>query len=665
MIKQLPHTWLKRIRKILSSRRNENLDIAGKMAEISASIESAMAAVEPEFLNLGQIFQTIYKETVTLTDRVLKSDEIASGKDGNVNIKSVGDFARASSDKLNACKNDIQESITLLDSGKTHLEKLARMCGQTDKIALLLNVISFNIAVESHRSQEAKAMFMVFVEEVRSLSQKISSTSQNLYNDSEQTRANQIHSRNGLVKHFESLSKLADDVESIVRKAVEKAEQIMNASLQSLEKAGKCSRDISAQVSDIVIAIQFHDIVRQQLEHVIMGLKDVETLLRSGNSKPEESPGSDHAAGKAFLTLKLQKAQIGASVSEIDNAYRKILHAFEHIELTVSELVSSVSFAVPETNDTNSSSENPFSVVISSLEKLNQLIGEAYGLNRQVETIAKDVSASSSALLGYVDSVRNISLELQRKALNAIIKAAHLGEMGGALEVLAQEVTTTSNESDEFAEKVAEIISIIVDQANLLKKDSAENDGAMAREQTDWNMSLDQGIRDISASFQAFIENSSMATDMARHLEHTILEAKSSLFFMSDFKEKLDGHFRQCEDALDAILQSYGANEKTLAGDMGDASRRYTMESERLLHQNVLYLSTETSLPENTTEAMDDIEKDAGQKRDNDKPQPDTEGPAKVSPPDASLEDADGPEEQDAPKEKKQDDEFDDNIELF
>ena len=427
---------------------------------------------------------------------------------------------------------------------------------------MLLNVITLNIAVESRRSRESNAMFEVFFQEIGGLAHRIKTVSIVLNDDAEEEKQCQQAYLKTLEQKLETFIRLTDDSEKAVNESTKTIQDLIAASFHSLEKASSHSAAITGKISEIVMAIQFHDIVRQKLEHVVTALDE---------THPTDKTRETQAA--AFSALKVQKAQILGVVSEIRSAHERIMEAFHTIDREAQGLAQCLSTTVIEKEDF--SEADLFSGGIESIMKLTSLLTHAEDLDRQMEEAVAMASESNKKLNRHIRIIEEISLDLHRKALNAVIKSASLGEIGLALEVLAQEVTKTSHALNEFTATVTGIIQAVSETTDQ----TGQKTSGLGRS----HALLNTAVQHISQDYEIFRENSAAARGPAEKFTHLLSWAKTHLSFMPEFAETLENQSR----ALDKILSSMSEADMGSPEKIPEASI-YTMESERLIHSEVV-----------------------------------------------------------------------------
>ncbi|RPI75717.1 MAG: hypothetical protein EHM45_14540, partial [Desulfobacteraceae bacterium] len=305
--------------------------LVAKISSLRNNLQELLKKIEPKFVRLGQKMQTVYADSKGLGQLTVNAAQTIEGGSEDSLLARIGNLARHSLEDLRHSQKEIDQSLEKVDRGVEHLAGLYRMCSAIDKTAMVLHVVGLNIAVESCASLESRTMFRVFVEEIKKLSQKMNIISQSIRNDSSRTLNSQLLAHQNIMKGLAQLQALTAAAEKTVAEAVERINQLMTLSFKGLEKAGEISREISRQVGEIVVSIQFHDITRQQIEHIADALKDAETLLHDSGALNAAKAGRSQIMSKAYSILLLQLEQLKLVIAEIDNAHQKAETAFEKI----------------------------------------------------------------------------------------------------------------------------------------------------------------------------------------------------------------------------------------------------------------------------------------------------------------------------------------------
>ncbi len=577
MIPGIPDLW----NMIRHGRTGSRLSVSGisnRLLVLAESLEKTYKATEPNFMQTGQELQSVFSEATGLAKDTTEIAKLFTGDSDENLLDGLGRLVRKSVSGLKTGHADISGSLKNIDAGAEYLGTLYSMSPQIERTASFLHIVGLNIGIESSRSEESREMFDIFVHEIKQLASKIVEISEGISDGAKIAKDNQASAQEKITKGLNLVGSLTVAAEETVKGAVDEIGHLMNRSVQVLEQIGGHSKEISRQTSEIVVSIQFDDIARQQIEHISSALADVGRSLNEVTGRG--SNGTEASAmGRAQSIISIQKGQLRQVISEIDEAYRKISNAFGGIGNEVRGLVKSSSAIGSKSGDVNSS-EDSFAALRSGIEHLHGLITQGKEMGSLMREAADQASAAASSLSKYVEEVRNISLELHLKALNAIIKSTHLGEEYEALEVLSHEVTRLSRESDAFVESVLDILGSINGLAQKMSERSFKNTGRLEQENRE-SSALNKGIGKVSYAYSQLEKNSRAAVSRSQGLRTTVSEARDSLGFLPELTGRLGAFLEELEE-MEGVMKGAGARDTNLSHeDIEDVVQGYTMESER------------------------------------------------------------------------------------
>ena len=584
-------------------------EMSSHPSALAQSLEEVYKSLDTKFTQIGGELQSIHSEAARLTKQTLKSARMIGSESGEGILANIGSITKESLSELQNCRSDVFSSMGCVNAVAGHLGDLYAKCSVIEKMAMSLRIVILNIAVESSRSVESMDMFSDFVEDIKKLSEEIMLISGKIRDDCKKEQNGQIFIHKEISGGLSRLSDLADDAEGAVQRAVLEIEHLMGLS-KALEDVSARSKKISSQVEKIVMAIQFHDITRQQVEHVIESLREVEKLCAGKTSIAELKTDKNDALNRAYSILRLQALQLKATTTEIDAAYRQIMSAFEVIGSEVGRLVADASDFGQNKAD-GDATDDPFAALKSALLHLNPLLGQGRDLRSRMQERAVQASETSSRLSGYVGQVSGISNGLHLKALNAIVKTAHLDGRGRTLEVLGQEVNRLSDQSREFVPDVVDILDTISVLARELMGGSLEITGEVTGEtQTavgKAGMSIDAGVRDISGVYDRFREDSSAALERSKTLQAEISQTRAGLCFLPELTNQLATHTDELEKMVE-LLSPYVEQKNMAQEKVGDLIQRYTMESERTVHEKIIEGTDEFKAEDNIENSLCEVE---------------------------------------------------------
>ena len=565
-------------------------DMPSRLLKVGQELQAISESVEPVFLKLGGELQEVYSGASEMTVRTMEAVESISGKTDKAILSRVGNFAQNALEKLRACKEDVISKLGLIQVVAEKLHDLNSACEVIENIARYLRVVGLNIGIECSRSMESSEKFGVVVEEIRSFVEKVIGVAAEIRMDSGAAQITQISSHQQISEGLTHLSDLACDAEASVREGLGKIEELMKSSAFALEEGTAHSREISRQVGEVVVGIQFQDNMKQRVEHITDALHDAAGLCAKGLKESASKADQEESLGAAHAIILLQSAQLEQVIAEVDQVYRNAVEAFAIIGEEVGKLGHGLAVFGMETAERSGEYEtkkgDSFTSLIQGLDHLHQLVDQGWELMKHIEKAITSATETANKLTERTRYVRTISFETQRMAINAVIKATHLGDGGRTLEILAQEVSGLSDRTNEFVEGVEAIIEAIALLARELTASTRENEMRAFSENRDVT-SVNSGSHEISIAYDHFRKDSSEALGQATVLEDMISQTSSGLDFLQDLREDLGEKLKEL-NVIGDLLAPWG---KTAASDsFAEAEKigqRYTMQQERDIHERI------------------------------------------------------------------------------
>jgi methyl-accepting chemotaxis protein len=568
------------------------------MDELSGIIENTLSKIsklgiplgrvsvdsEPVFIKLGNSLQEIFSGAEEITGITKETAMLIDGESNDNILGNIGGFSRDLLRRLNECREDVTNVLPKVEICSANLKRLHDMCPVITTIAKKLNIVALHISMESSRSKQCEEMFNFFVHEIRVLAEKVNKISKRIREDSDRAKSRQVEDFSIISGKKERLSLLADNAKNSVEENMYHIEGLIKQALKTMHTAEIHSKKISSLVGEIVVAIQFHDISRQQIEHIVKNLEDISSFfhedINSANGEREK------ALAKAYTVMSLQVEQINQVKKEIINAYTKAKRSFSEIGNEVEALVSSMIDLSQDTDHTGNNTSN-FKKLISSLGELEEITGEGREMAKVINQTLKESAETAESLSAHLTQMEDISMDLHIKAINALIMSKRLGTEGKTLSVLAEDVTEVSLDSNEFVLDVVEILKAIGGLATKLACISGDEDNNNDRPDID-----NSGIKILSSLYDDFINKTAYSFDQSKGLKNRILSLESDLEFLKEMESSLTLHEKIITGIMEEVRPLSGGGHQTRQ-ELEYLRERYTMDIERGVHNRVLKGDTE------------------------------------------------------------------------
>jgi methyl-accepting chemotaxis protein len=209
---------------------------------------------------------------------------------------------REVSDAMRRTLKDMEGILDVVANIKSILEEIEYIADQT-------NLLALNAAIEAARAGEQGRGFAVVADEVRKLSDRSNKAAEEIRSliTAVDVDVRDIHARTETsVKASEDSSGQA---EGVVNDALEKIDGFVDDARDDLTRITAEAESLAFDISGIVVSMQFQDITRQRIEHVVNPLMSFKQELESAIARVEG------------LENKIQEWDADASYSWLEDVY--------------------------------------------------------------------------------------------------------------------------------------------------------------------------------------------------------------------------------------------------------------------------------------------------------------------------------------------------------
>ncbi|MFP4445596.1 MAG: methyl-accepting chemotaxis protein [Desulfosudaceae bacterium] len=515
------------------------------------SLKKFIDEAEADFMLVGIGLRTVHANVKELTDLMLNTvQQMGTDEDAGF-LKRGRVILESSLEEIESYQEGVRGDLDRINTVMGKLEELYATSKQIKKFSKSLQTVALTMLVENARSIDSSvSIFSDVAREVKELSVNISGIANDVYQNVENARKVHYDTYNQITAGIGHLETLTAEIQSTVRDSTRDTETLMQFSVDTIEQAGRRSRDISRLVAEIVVGVQFHDNLKQRIMHIAAVLEAMAATARpAGRLSKGEQPDSATAAEGLLAD---QAGRLDEMTGEVEAVYRKNRMALENIQQEVSDLLRGLRKMAGDDNENQGGAmvHDPFSHLKVALTQLHHLMDRGQTLYGRIQEAAEHVTGIAANLTELLEVVRGISAHTHNKAINSIIAADREGARGGALKLLAQEMNELASRSDALSGEVETIISSIIDLA--------ENIGTRRLYQADQKQDnalqlLDQVLEEISTGYESFRQNSLTAYERARELKKSIDTTLHSLDFFQGLSSGLRDHSRELVDLGSAI----------------------------------------------------------------------------------------------------------------
>jgi methyl-accepting chemotaxis protein len=576
-----PHGWVQKLEGAVE-----------RLTELNASTEK-------DFLLLGERLQDTYLRAKEISE----SSSTISGRMSGEETTAVMTELRGVLSRVKGLEEESQTDMLKLSSMSSGFDDVRKQLMGFEKVVRNLHMLRNSLKIETARIRGDDVGLATLVDDIRNLASNIEQQSSHLL---DQTDALGAETRKKLSTIIDFKTRQQGDARVIL----ESTGRNLNSLMERHERSSEVLRGLatrwehtSRSVGEIVTSVQFHDITRQRIEHVIDALRDVSAKVkmsaggRSGvgllqRLLPHRLNGGQRRSPLPYIPMRdavsgceLQAAQLSRGREEMTSAVERILKSLREVA-GQTQAMSEETKAVAGMN--GSEGESYFNELMTGLSMLLGVMTDYTRVGRELGEATSHVSETVNRMSVKVKEIEKIGIDMKMVALNACIHAAHIGDEGLALSVLAESLHPLSVHTADLVHTLASNLKTLVQTAADL---CVVTEGEV--HEPDAGMAMTHHLEEVIEPIRQ------LNTDTAALLSRIEESGKS---FHSEIEQTVNGI--AVHEQVERIIQEVNADlagviseMRSLLPDDGEinggselheVAKRYTMNSEREIHQSIL-----------------------------------------------------------------------------
>ncbi len=533
--------------------------------QVVTDLENLNRSTERDFLAVGEKLMEFRSMARQIESDMAGMTELISGEHGR-------NASYALARMLEYC-NEIEANIEQSGQALEQVRELSRrvrlaFAGLRNTVSIFRTLCTLT-QIETSRLGNTGADFGNLTAEVGPLSESIQSSGTAVLDASDQLdQGVQSASKSGADLRATQLKELPVLIAGVMNslKLFEDRRQCAaeSATRQAAQYAAVCEA-----IDDLVRSVQFHDITRQQIEHVVEALRQV----RSGNV---ESLGSD-----ARTILTLQSSQLSEAARVLGSSIERIERDLESIAARVQDMAEGSKALMGISGDDQESfflqMEGQFTAILKTLSICTTAQAE-------MKSTAARLEETIGRMRNSVGEIRGIEIRIQRISTNATIRSAHIGAAGVALTVVAEVMQRLALDSNTNTEGVAGTVDAMSDAARHVQGASGHTASGASTDEVIGNMR--RMIVELHSSRECSFSRVNQIAALGTRLAEDIGAVRSGFQAGTLFAEVVQ---HACNE-LQRIGAQVGASDIATVSQtqqLENLAKHYTMQREREVHESV------------------------------------------------------------------------------
>ncbi len=539
-------------------------------------LQTLNVQTEDAFLSVGSQLQNIYTRTMSISDNLTQvMNNFSSDGQSQLTAK-MRQITETSARFLGNFDTTSRYAVDHLGSVMQIVDELPATLKEFDRLVSQLRIMGITTRIETERLGLHNMGFEHLADEVTTLGESISKKAKEvqvsirtIFGFVKVNEQNLVRLRS---KHQGLQISVARNMNEDLQLLGEKHEVLVNV----VENITRQSEDSVHSVNTIVGAIQFHDITRQQIEHVIDALKDLHTRLTNS--------GEDDPMPFLILVCELQPAQLQRARVEFMNAVLSLISSFGNLSNTITMMQAESREAIGFADGDGSTF---FSVIGANLQNVTKaLIEGEKGIHEFLDSL-EQIEKVVENMKTYMEEMSEAGDEVELLALNSRVRAAKTKERGAALGVIAESIQRISTMAEIHIAEVVRSIAALVEKTDQMHELAKNSEISRAAETS---------IEDMTTNLRVMIDEFASSGALGKSILEQAANSSSILSKELDAMAGIVRDNRLVGDAIERIerlLSSIGRDARADAPEfvlteverqLEAMNERYTMYAERDTH---------------------------------------------------------------------------------
>lgn len=538
---------------------------------VAADLENLNRTTEQDFLAVGGKLMDFMSVARQISSDMAALGELIAGEHGRnaaAALARIRENAQHMGDRM-------QQGGQALAAIKDLSGRVRQAFSKLRETVSIFRTLCTLTRVEASRLASGVASFSDLAEQVKPLSESIQASGERVVASSSDLDRKV---RDALRNAADLSAREVGDLQSLIGSVVEGLQSFEDRQRRAQEASGRQAAqhgEVCEAIEDLVRSIQFHDITRQQIEHVFQALRQICSDVTPG--KRTGSPAPAHAC----TALTLESSQLAGAASVFDASVQHMERDLEAVAARVRAMAAGSKELMGLSEHENDSfflrMEGCFTGILDAL-------GSCASAEAAIESTASELKENIGGMRAAVHEIRQIEIQIQRTALNATIGSAHIGGAGSALNVIADVMHRVVLDSNANTEAAAGVLDSMDDAAGRVAGVSSRaQPGGPAADDAAGEMR--RAVLELHTSSEMSFRRLNQIAALSSRLSDDIQSLRGTLSVRKRFDEVVARAQTELERmGAGADLAASGHSRLDPAGQIQKFAKHYTMQSERDVH---------------------------------------------------------------------------------
>jgi len=563
-------------------------DIILVFSDIDVKITALTECSAEDFLSLNNYLKKFYNDAKVISGQTEQIYDIIAGNEHAKFFEDLISVQDSLNSRINMLKNKILKSIRGLEKMLTSLNLVFVPLKNFNLNILTLNFLLVNLKLNVAYSDNEK--FAGVAEQVDWITSEISKLKMILPKISESLLLVKNVTRLSSGKLIEIRKKNILDIDRVtgqINDSVVLLKEKQTDAARKMPELTKRTQSYFDSVNKIIMNLQYHDIIRQKMEHVQETHKNIIKELSAMNLKTDEAGKIDLSeSAQQFLQIRdiagVQVAQLINTNKEYQKAFAVIMRKFWDISEDMCVISQLSNEFVGDNDITDSYYKDVQDRLRGTTTVLKRLIGANEDFGNEIDIISSTIEEKQSRVKEIRECYDGINNKIE-EIMDSLDGEKNLVRITGEISQLVDTISENLNDVVLFFNQAQNISKKLQD---INREDSDNDISAHLRELSNRISSLLNSIEDHNQKIEAILTNNSkLSLNLSSEIKSSVEQVKYYDFFekiMLEIVTALNTIYAKLDnETLSMLKHNKAENLKSLED-------RYTMESERIVHQQAL-----------------------------------------------------------------------------
>lgn len=541
------------------------------LARLVNDLATLNRSTETDFLAVGKKLSLFRSTAHQISNDIVAIAELFSGEHGQNAARAMTRSLEHSS----RLDQRIAASCQALNRVSELSEKLRRPLANMPNTVSVFRTLCTLTRIETSRLGGAGADLGHLAEEIRPLSEGIQAAGEHVLTASEAlNREVQAAIRDGEQLRRAQLLEIPA-LTAGVQQTLQALEQRRRLALETSTRQSSQYAAVTNAIDDLVASIQFHDITRQQVEHVMEVFRQLRAARRGqdqGGLRPRD-----------ITVLTLQSSQLF-------EAAQTFASSAERIERDLGSIAELLKDAAESANVLTEHSSAEQTSYLAKLEKqvsaILQILHTCESAESQIHRAGEGLAETVARMRTSMNEIRGTGIQIQRISTNATIRAIHIGAPGVALNKIAENMQRMALDCNATTEEVSETLQVMLEAGKSVSAAGAESGDAAIQ-----NLGGDMQVaaRELHVSAETSFARVTEVAALASQLGKDIAEIRTGFSVGRRFAEIIERVRRELKalGAEDGPVSLEHLGEHAVE-HLENFAKTYTMQKQRDVHARIV-----------------------------------------------------------------------------